>query len=241
MKIYTYLLLSFLLIGLIACKTTPNEKIAESEPVTVTPSTTPQPPDPNRFTKQIDAFDRQEFQAGSILFVGSSSIRKWETLAEDLAPIPVINRGFGGSSMTDLLHHFDRLVAKYKPKAIFVYEGDNDLTWSEPEPIFATIKEFHVKVQASLPGTNIYFISIKPSVARVNLLEKLKITNLMVKEFADQTPHFHYVDVATGMMVDENTIRSDIFIEDNLHMNAAGYEIWTEVIKPIAEGAFAGD
>ena len=170
-----------------------------------------------------------------ILFVGSSSVRFWRSLKEDMAHLRVINRGFGGSTFADLMYYYDRIVKPYKPKAILVYEGDNDLVQEgmTPENVFDNLVGFYNRVQEDFPETKVWFIAIKPSPARVHLLEKMQKSNSMVKEYASSTPYLEYLDVASPMMKKDGSIREDIFIQDRLHMNAEGYKIWKEVIQPV--------
>ena len=228
-----YLLALILLLS--ACQSTSQQTAEKKEETTA-----PQPE--GRFDAAIAAFEAADQQnpppENAWLFTGSSSIRMWKTVAEDMAPMPVINRGFGGSTMPDLIHYADRVIYPYKPKGILVYEGDNDITSEDmsPEDVLANLKSLHSMVQEKLPATPMWFISVKPSVARKHLLDKLKKTNALVEAYAAETPTMSYIDVATPMMQDENKVRDDIFIKDNLHMNAKGYEIWKGVIRPVLEG-----
>lgn len=198
-------------------------------------------PEIGRFDDQIAAFEEEDKTnpppENPILFVGSSSIRMWKTIRDDLAPYPVMNRGFGGSNMPELIHYADRIVFPYNPKAIFVYEGDNDIGSEavSPDSMIATLKTFHSMVTNELPEAKIFFISIKPSIRRKNILDKCQKTNQLAAEYCDAYPELFFVDVATPMLNEDGTIRNDIFIEDSLHMNAKGYEIWTEVVRPYLE------
>ncbi|MEM7374614.1 MAG: SGNH/GDSL hydrolase family protein [Bacteroidota bacterium] len=198
------------------------------------------PPNPLvRFEDVILKYEAQDKenppQKGGIVFCGSSSIRMWRSLAEDLAPLNVINRGFGGSTFPELIHYADRIIFPYEPSCIVVYEGDNDITSDKilPGHVLANLKRFHKKVQEQQPGTKVWFIAVKPSVARKHLYDKLVKTNTMIQEYIESVPELEYLDVATPMLTDEGEIRTDIFIKDNLHMNATGYEIWTKVIRPV--------
>jgi len=101
-----------------------------------------------------------------------------------------------------------------------------------PEKVLANMKSFYGMVQKDFPGVKVWFISIKPSIARANLLEAMQESNRLVKAYADQTEHMEYLDVATPMLNEDGSIKDDIFIQDNLHMNAKGYAIWTKIIRP---------
>ncbi|MEM8891944.1 MAG: GDSL-type esterase/lipase family protein [Bacteroidota bacterium] len=191
-----------------------------------------------RFEGAIEAFEKKDKEVAPpedpILLVGSSSVRFWSTMKEDLAPLRVMNRGFGGSTFPELNYYYERLVKAYSPKAILVYEGDNDLLLEgmTPEKVLANMKSFYGMVQKDFPGVKVWFISIKPSIARANLLEAMQESNRLVKAYAAQTEHMEFLDVATPMLNEDGSIKDDIFIQDNLHMNAKGYAIWTKVIRP---------
>jgi lysophospholipase L1-like esterase len=192
--------------------------------------------DPKRFTEDIQKFeqlDQKSLSQGEILFVGSSSIRFWETLQQDFPNQKVLNRGFGGSHMSDLLFYLDELVLKYKPKQVFIYEGDNDINDKEsPKSILRETKTLVEKIRQKLPETEIVLISAKPSISRWSLKKKYERLNKLFKKYAQKHSYLQFVDVWTPMLNDQGKPKEDIFIEDKLHMNAKGYEIWKEVIQP---------
>ncbi|MEM6345981.1 MAG: GDSL-type esterase/lipase family protein [Bacteroidota bacterium] len=191
----------------------------------------------HRFENEIRAFEKADSMASPpqdfVLFVGSSSVRMWKTIAKDLAPLPVLNRGFGGSNFEDLLYFSDRIVFKYQPSAVVVYEGDNDIVSDtlKPEHVAMRMGMFQELMQEKLPGVPTYFLSVKPSIARKNLLEKAQATNQLIQKMAAEDEMLTYIDVATPMMTADGKIRADIFIDDSLHMNATGYGLWTEVVR----------
>lgn len=213
------------------------------EPTKTAVTTTISPPEGvpviHRFENEIRTFETADSMAKPpadfVLFVGSSSVRKWGTLAEDLAPLAVLNRGFGGSNFQDLLYFADRIVFKYQPSAVVVYEGDNDIVSDtlQPEHVAIRLGVFQELMQAKLPGVPTYFLAVKPSIARRNLLTKAKATNALIQEMAANDEMLTYIDVATPMMTEDGKIRSDIFIKDSLHMNATGYALWTEVVRAV--------
>jgi lysophospholipase L1-like esterase len=172
------------------------------------------------------------------LFAGSSSFRLWSTLAEDLAPRTVINRGFGGSQMAELNLYFDDIVAPYAPREILVYEGDNDLWLGvTPETLAAQVAAFMEMKTEALGATPVYFVSIKPSKLRFDQLAAQARANALVAEMAEARDDLVFVDVATPML-DEDGRPKDIFILDGLHMTAEGYAIWTPIIRAaLDEGA----
>ena len=196
-------------------------------------------PDPKRFEKRITAFEAKDEKtpppAGAILCTGSSSMVGWHgTIEKDLAPLTVIPRGFGGSTMHDVLHYADRVVIPYRPRAILVYEGDNDIACGiEPEKARDTYAAFAGKIAKALPGTRIYFIAAKPSIRRWKMWPRMKALNNLVKEMCVGNKMLTFIDVAPAMLDDTGTPRKDIFKADNLHMNRQGYTLWTEVVKPV--------
>ena len=181
--------------------------------------------------KQADA--RQMPAAGGILFVGSSSVRMWKSLEQDFPENNVINREFGGSTFGDLLYYMDRIVPPYLPRQIFVYEGDNDV-WAgvSISKIHDRFQTFVHRVHREMPETEIVFISIKPSPSRQKVFEKMHRANLLIKSYALMHDRVRFADVFSAMLTADGGIKPDIFIEDNLHMNAKGYDIWQRVIRP---------
>ncbi len=168
-----------------------------------------------------------------VLFVGSSSIRLWDGLEHDFAALPVvINRGFGGSKLSDCVHYLDRLVIRYRPRLVLVYAGDNDL--AEGKTAADVLRQFEAFVQgvhASLPATRIAFISIKPSPARAALLPEIRRANALVEQFAAAHPGIAYIDVYTPMLAADGMPREELFRPDALHLNATGYALWKSVIS----------
>ncbi len=193
--------------------------------------------DPTRFEEAILAFeaaDTEEFpEPGGIVAIGSSSIRMWKTIHEDLAPHTIIHRGFGGSNMNDALHYLDRIVLPYKPKAIMLYEGDNDIGQGiAPYKIADKFRELTKKLHKALPECGVYFIAIKPSVRRAEMLADMALANALIRNQIDADDRMHYLDIFTPMLNEKAEPEPSIFIEDMLHMNEAGYAIWKDVIAP---------
>lgn len=173
---------------------------------------------------------------GSIVFAGSSSIALWETLAEEMKPLDVINRGFGGSQYSDLNQYAKRIVIAYHPRAVVIYEGDNDLAPESPKTPESVAKDARTLVQtirAALPETWIYLISIKPSKSRLSAWPRMKEANRMIRDFTRTQEHVQYVDVASAMFDPEGKLRADLFVEDGLHPTPKCYALWTSIIKPI--------
>lgn len=172
-------------------------------------------------------------EPGGVLFVGSSSIRLWDSLETDFADAPVIKRGFGGSRLSDCVRLMDRLVIKYRPRIVMLYAGDNDLAeGSTPEEVLERVKAFAEGVHRRLPETRIRFISIKPSPARHALLDRARAANRLVQEYAGTHPSLDYVDVFTPMLTADGSPRRELFGPDALHLNGAGYALWRTILRP---------
>jgi lysophospholipase L1-like esterase len=171
--------------------------------------------------------------AGSVLFVGSSSIRLWNTLEKQFGAAQVLKRGFGGSRLTDCVKHLDRLVVQYQPRVVLLYAGDNDLAeGGSPDDVLARFKAFTEGVHGRLPDTRIVFISIKPSPARRALIGQARAANELVRAYADDHPQVEYVDVFTPMLSADGSPRADLFRKDALHLNDAGYALWRTILQP---------
>jgi lysophospholipase L1-like esterase len=173
---------------------------------------------------------------GAVLFIGSSSIRFWKTLATDFPGVRTINRGFGGSEIDDATFFADRIVAPYRARAIVMYAGDNDLQDGDsPEHVRDDFVAFVSKARALDPGVPIAFIAIKPSVARKALLPKIREANALVREYAATQQGVAYLDVFTPMLDKDGQPQPQWFIADGLHMNRKGYALWVDVVKPWLE------
>ena len=166
-----------------------------------------------------------------VLFVGSSSIVRWkDTLAADMAPMPVLDRGFGGSHIEHVNRWFDQIVAPYRPRAIVFYAGDNDINAGKSvDRVVADFDEFMTRKTQALGTTPVYFISLKPSKARFAQFPRESKVNDAKRAQAAKRSDIHYIDVASRML--ENGKPKDIFEPDGLHMNAAGYTIWTSAVR----------
>lgn len=172
--------------------------------------------------------------AHPIIFTGSSSIRKWQALPQAFPTRPVLNRGFGGSTFPEALHFFDTLVAQYQPRQVFLYEGDNDINaGATPEGVYQDFRRFAERMRQQLPGTDLVFISIKPSLARWALWPKMQQANVKISTYIRQHPrHLHYVEVGPAMLGPDGRPRPELYIEDGLHMTPAGYALWARLLEP---------
>jgi lysophospholipase L1-like esterase len=190
---------------------------------------------PHRFEQEVSdlaAGDSLVTKKKLILFTGSSSIRMWKDLKADFQGHNVLNHGFGGSDMADLLHFAKPLIINNAPARIFIYEGDNDINAGKtPEQILKVADKLLTLLREELPGhVKIIFISAKPSVARWHLKDQYEAFNRQLKQWTTTKKNVLYADVWTPMLDENGEVRKDLFVEDNLHMNRAGYDIWKKVI-----------
>lgn len=173
---------------------------------------------------------------GAFRFFGGSSITKWVNFSTDFDTTKVVNNGFGGSRMSDLLVFFDRVVTSYHPKQVFVYEGDNDLNGGVTvEEFIGDVKAFARLIQVKLPGTKLYIISPKPSPSRIKKAAIYAEANQKLQQLAKNSSFITYVDVTKVMLDTNGLVRKDIFKPDSLHMNRKGYMLWAPIIKPLVE------
>jgi len=194
-------------------------------------------PDPGRFAKHIQNFVRWDTKnyvpQNAILFVGSSSIVMWPS-QDCFGNYQIVNRGFGGSHISDVNYYIDQTVLKYSPEIIVFYAGDNDIAGMKtPEQVFDDYKQFIKTVHEKFPQTQIIYVPIKPSIARWELWPEMNKTNLMIKEFTDNNSLLYYIDVATPMLGDDGKPKEALFLDDGLHLNNKGYELWTEILRPL--------
>lgn len=194
---------------------------------------------PEKWTGAIDKFTQADVTnpppKGAVVFVGSSSIVKWTSLEKDFAGTKVINRGFGGSELADSVFYADRIVIPYRPRTVVLYAGDNDLhAGKTPETVFADFKAFAAKIHAALPETKVVYIAIKPSPSRWKIKDQVvKANALIAAECAKDPRHFAFADVYTPMLDAKGEPRPELFVQDMLHMNPAGYAIWTPIVAPL--------
>lgn len=199
-----------------------------------------------RFAPEMEAFAAQDRAAPptpcKIVFTGSSSIRFWTTLGQDMAPMPVINRGFGGAQISDVNANFDHVVGRYKPRAVVFYAGENDLNAGEPAD--SVVEDFgrFMKLKTDKLGaaTPVYYISLKPSRAREHQIAAQNAVNAKIKAQMRGRKDFHYIDVVPQMMGPDGHPK-DLFVSDGLHMNSAGYGIWTKAVRPVMEREMKAD
>ena len=193
--------------------------------------------DPTRWEETMQRFEQQDLldppPEGAILLTGSSSIARWnDQAAAALAPLTVIPRGFGGSVMGDVLYHLERVALKYKPRAILIYEGDNDTSYGMPEnKILGQLKQIIAKIHDQLPTARIYVMSVKPSVLRQNVWSNAQKVNWGYEAIAKNDPLVYYIDAASPFLKANGSVMTDIFVDDNLHLNDMGNLIWGSTIR----------
>jgi len=198
----------------------------------------------NPYEGEIRAFEAQDARgwppANSIVFIGSSTINRWDGLAAAFPNYHVLNRGFGGSQTSDALFFVDRIATPYRPPLVVFYEGDNDLAGGKSiDQIFADTTNFFARVQIKSPNTQILYVSVKPSPSRASLMPAMAALNAKVREFTDGNPKLHYADIHTPMLNTSGQPRPELFVSDNLHMSASGYALWTSILGPVVDGIAA--
>lgn len=197
-------------------------------------------PDPGRFAEAIGRFaewDRQNSHPpDAVLFVGSSSIVRWQT-AERFPDLTVINRGFGGSHISDVTHFIDETVLRYNPALIVLYAGNNDVAGGKaPRQVLEDYQTFVGSVHRHSPDTPILFISIHPSPLRWADWPGMHEANALIRTWSASSSTLHYVDIATPMLREGREPSADLFVEDRLHLSDAGYDLWTPLVaRAIAE------
>lgn len=182
----------------------------------------------------IEIDQRQTPPSDAVLFTGSSTIRMWTTLRQDFPRLNVINRGFGGSRLDDLVFFAPKIVAPYKPRAIVVYSGENDIEGKEtPENAVADFRKFIEFRDQKLPRTPVIYISMKPSRLRWHLWPDMRRANEMIREEIKRHKNVRFVDISAKMLGAGNTQpAADLFVADGLHLSSKGYAIIREALAP---------
>lgn len=186
---------------------------------------------------EMDSFAQQDKRTPppqqGIVFTGSSSVRFWETLADDFPGRPVLNRGFGGSQLADITQHFQELILKYNPRQVVVYSGDNDIAAGLPaEKVFQAFKKLAERMQHDLPNTGLVYIAIKPSPSRLDLYPQMQAVNTKIRTYCQTDPQFRFVEVGAAMLDANGQPRPELYREDGLHMTPDGYALWKQLVEP---------
>jgi lysophospholipase L1-like esterase len=192
------------------------------------------------FIEEINAFKKQDSvqmpPKDANLFVGSSSLRMWSSMTKDFPRHKVINRGFGGSSLPDVIRYAGDIIYPYRAKQVIIYCGENDLAASDTVTAQMVLKRFTQLfnlIREKDKNVSIVFISIKPSPSRQHLFEKFVEANRLIKTFLEKQANTRYVDVFSLMISPDGKPRKELFLDDMLHMNEVGYAIWRAVLGPV--------
>lgn len=220
---YLFLLLIVFLPFLFACHYTPKNEL----------------PDPMRFAGEIELIKNKTFSKDKerIVFTGSSSIRMWKDISAYYPEHQIINSGFGGAEMSDLLFHLDHTVLQFAPAKVFIYGGDNDVgSGRSISLVLEQAEEIAETIESKFPDCQIIFISAKPSVLRWYLNSTYEKFNQELEVLASKNSNRRYVNIWDVMLNDRRAVNPSLFIRDGLHMNKAGYDIWGQAIRPFVEG-----
>jgi lysophospholipase L1-like esterase len=198
-----------------------------------------QDPDPQRFDKEIDIFlewdAKNSFPSHAILFVGSSSIRMWQThLAFN--DFPVINRGFGGAHISDVIYYYDQVIGKYHPALIIFYAGDNDIAdGKSAEQVFADYRSLINLIEEENPEAKFVFLPVKPSISRWYYWDVMRDLNKQIEAFNSKKSKLFYLDTAVALLDDTGKPDRQFFLDDGLHLNLVGYSRWNSLVLPLLE------
>lgn len=171
----------------------------------------------------------------AILFIGSSSFTMWKGLQDSFPAYTVINRGFGGSTLTDLLYYENEIIFPYKPKQIVIYCGENDIASSDSvtgEIVLSRFRQLYKDIREEYPNVMISYVSMKPSPSRWFMRERLIRGNSLINRFLDDEPNSHFINIWDAMIGPDGNPKDDLFIKDMLHLNAKGYALWKQIIEP---------
>ncbi|MEP6676677.1 MAG: GDSL-type esterase/lipase family protein [Ferruginibacter sp.] len=194
---------------------------------------------PERFSGEIKAFKKQDSihppPQNAILLIGSSSFTKWTDVQDYFPGHTIINRGFGGSTLPDLIYFVKDVIIPYHPKQIIIYCGDNDFVapgGATAAIVVERVKQLFQLIRAQYPKVPVAYVSIKPSPSREKFLPLVKEANAMIKQLTEKEKHISFINIFDAMLNTDGSINKDIFLSDNLHMNAKGYKIWADIMKP---------
>jgi GDSL-like Lipase/Acylhydrolase family len=202
-------------------------------------------PDPQRFKDEINNFKawdaKNSFPKHAILFAGSSSIRFWES--HDAFPsFPIINRGFGGSHISDMLYYYNQIIGKYDPSVIVFYCGDNDIAAGKSvEQVFNDYTNLTARILHDFSTVKFIYLPIKPSSSRWNFWSKMNELNLRIKAYNQQNKELYYLDTATPILGADGKPNDSLFRPDHLHLNPTGYAIWNRILQPELKSLYKGN
>jgi lysophospholipase L1-like esterase len=212
-------------------------RLAAQEPTVVVPH--PVVAQQPAFWNEIAEFKKQDSiqrpPSGAILFVGSSSFRKWTNVQSYFPGYTIINRGFGGSTLPDVIHYSGDIIFPYHPKQVVIYCGDNDLALSDSitaTMVYNRFVRLYDLIRARLKNVDILYVSIKPSPSRARLMPKMEEANDLIRDFMAKYSHAAFVDVYHPMLTQQGQPIDSLFLSDKLHMNEKGYRIWQQILLP---------
>ncbi|MCA8996783.1 MAG: acetylxylan esterase [Planctomycetaceae bacterium] len=187
----------------------------------------------------IQKFEQQDAkeppEKGQVLFVGSSSIRLWD-LDKWFPNVDAINRGFGGSEVSDSVYFFDRIVAPYEPRVIVMYAGDNDIAHNEsPELVHSDFRAFTGKMKQQLPHARLVYVAIKPSIKRWSLVDQVRAANALIKADCEKDSRLDFLDIDTTMIGEDGQPKPELFVKDGLHLSEDGYKLWSDLLRPLLD------
>jgi lysophospholipase L1-like esterase len=194
-------------------------------------------PDPKRFQSEIDHFIQWDAKnstpSDAILFAGSSSIRMWQTRLA-FPEYSVINRGFGGAHISDVVYFYEQVIKKYQAGFIVFYAGDNDIAAGKPvEQVFEDYRKLIGMIKQDNPDCKLIYLPIKPSISRWSFWEKMAEVNNRIRKYNQENNTLYYLDLATPMLGESGQPKENLFIEDGLHLNAEGYALWQSLLQPL--------
>lgn len=191
------------------------------------------------FWADIQAFKKADASKppaqNAIVFTGSSSFTKWTDVSNYFPGYNIINRGFGGSTLKDVIRYAYDVILPYAPKQVVIYCGENDLALADSLPAIEIVKRFRTLfaiIRINLPETNISFVSIKPSPSRLSIQGKVKVANREIKLFIAKQKNASFIDIYDAMLDDKGRMREELYVSDRLHMKPAGYSIWQKIMLP---------
>ncbi len=193
--------------------------------------------DPNRWESTIQKFEAEDAShapvKGGVVFIGASSIVRWENLAQSFPDLRVVNRGFGGSEMGDSVKYATRVVIPHAPRIVVLYAGENDLSRGvSPETISADFAQFYDVIRTALPSARVVVIGLKPSLLRWKLRDGMHATNKLIRTHCESKAACAYVDPWPFMIGKDGTPKPEFFVPDGLHMTPEGYKAWTQMLRP---------
>lgn len=189
----------------------------------------------DRWEKDIQAFEASQaaIEPGGVVFIGSSSIRRWD-IDKWLPELDAINLGYGGTVTSDIIRHAPRILLPLEPRLVVIYVGDNDIgRGKSPDQVAADFTQLTGMIKRELPSTKTIFISLKPSIARWDSWGKMQVANAKIRAICDADDSLVFADIGPPMLDVDGRPRPELFVEDGLHLTDAGYDTWTDVLKPL--------